>query len=336
MASKIEMLVAARCVTYNQREYIKDTLNGFTMQKTTFPYICIIIDDASTDGEQEVIDAYLREHFDMENNEVSYVREDEDAIYKYAQHLQNKNCYFIVLELKKNLYHDVEKKRRLFAPWLESVKYNALCEGDDYWTDPLKLQKQVVFLEEHPDYSMCFHAADVKIEGVDIKHKGAHCEVIEDRDYTSTEMFSTWIVPTASIVYNKSLYDSFSIRHKEWLTRGDIVTVLTCAHVGKVRGISDKMSVYRMQPNSVSHNPAIRGKEIYRLANHFRCLYINFPTLEKAPVTWCISNAYYGRMKAPKRNPFQRFGDFILFFYWNPRYAIQKLLSLYKTKIIRK
>jgi len=323
-------------MTYQQKDYILEALRSFVMQETTFQYLILVVDDASTDGNAELIRDYMQQEFALEDKEVSWFKEDEDSDYLFAQHKHNKNCFILSMNLKRNLYREQEKKRALYAEWEEMAKYIAICEGDDYWTDPLKLQKQVDVLEEHPDCSMCFHAADVKIEGVDIKHKGAHCEVIEDRDYTSTEMFSTWIVPTASIVYNKSLYDSFTIRHKEWLTRGDIAIVLTCAHVGKVRGISDKMSVYRMQPNSVSHNPAIRGKEIYRLANHFRCLYINFPKLEKDPVTWCISNAYYGRMKAPKRNPFQRLGDFILFFYWNPKYAIQKILSLYKTKILRK
>ena len=68
-------MVCTRCFTYNHAPYIVDALNGFTMQQTTFPFVCTIIDDASTDGEQEVIKSYLKEHFDLEDK--ATVRNEE-------------------------------------------------------------------------------------------------------------------------------------------------------------------------------------------------------------------------------------------------------------------
>ena len=58
--------VVVRCFTFNQSRYIEETMNGFTMQQTNFPYVCCIVDDASTDGEQQVIIEYIKEYFDIE------------------------------------------------------------------------------------------------------------------------------------------------------------------------------------------------------------------------------------------------------------------------------
>ena len=71
--------------------------------------------------------------------------------------MENSNIrYFAVVYLKENHYSQKKSKAPYLTEW-EDTKYIALCEGDDYWTDPLKLQKQVDFLERHPDYSLCCH-----------------------------------------------------------------------------------------------------------------------------------------------------------------------------------
>ena len=151
-------LVCIQCFTYNQAPYITDALNGFTMQQTTFPFVAMVVDDASTDGEQDVIAAYIEEHFDTHNSDIAYKKETDYAHITYAQHKTNKNCYIVVLYLKENLYskglHD--KKLEYLSQWRDNTKYEALCEGDDYWIDPLKLEKQVDFLENNPEYGMCY------------------------------------------------------------------------------------------------------------------------------------------------------------------------------------
>ena len=63
---QMDFLVCARCFTYNHAPYIEDAMNGFCMQQTHFPYVCVIVDDASTDGESEVIKNYLQTHFDLD------------------------------------------------------------------------------------------------------------------------------------------------------------------------------------------------------------------------------------------------------------------------------
>lgn len=297
------IMVSIQCWAYNHESYIRQCLEGFVMQKTNFRFEAIVHDDASTDGTAVIIREYAEKYPDI----IKPIYETENQYSK----------------------HDGSLGRIMDAEM--RGKYIAMCEGDDYWTDPYKLQKQVDFLERHPDYSMCFHAADVLMEGVDVAKKGAQCEDLEEREYNSTEMFSSWIVPTASIVYRASKVNAFQIKHPEWLTRGDISLVLKCSHTGRVWGMSKRMSVYRMQPNSVSHNPLYRGKEYIKLPNHFRCIFINYPKVDKAPVRWCISRAYYSRMKLGK-GLLNKVRDFFLFIVWDPRGAFRKIYELITRK----
>ena len=116
--------VSIRCITYNQEPYIAQALDGFLMQDTDFPFEVVVHDDASTDRTADIIREY-------ERNYPKIVK----PIYE-----------------KENLYI---KQNKLFNKIVNDAcrgKYIALCEGDDYWIDTLKLQKQINFLEKNPDY----------------------------------------------------------------------------------------------------------------------------------------------------------------------------------------
>ena len=143
--------VIVRCATYNHSKYICDALNGFAIQETDFPFICIVVDDASKDGNQEVIKQYANDNCDMSKAEIS-----EDDISKYIRvpHKTNENCVFLFCLLKVNLYGKPEK-REIYKPYREVCEYEALCEGDDWWLDEDKLQKQYDTLEEHNEVDMC-------------------------------------------------------------------------------------------------------------------------------------------------------------------------------------
>lgn len=123
-----EPLVSICCIAYNHGRYIRDAINGFLMQKAGFPIEIIIHDDASADDTAGIIREYAAKYPDL-----------------ITPILQDKNRYSL--------------GRR---SWLTCLlarargKYIALCEGDDYWTDPDKLQKQVDFMEANPDYILCF------------------------------------------------------------------------------------------------------------------------------------------------------------------------------------
>lgn len=141
--------VLVNCMTYNQSKYIEDALNGFVMQKTDFSFVCLVMDDASTDGEQEVIKAWMERECDMEKVENLEI---EKSFVTIVPHRANVNCTFAFYFLKENLYKK-GGKTPMITPWREHCEYEALCEGDDYWIDNNKLQNQVSFLDSHQEYS---------------------------------------------------------------------------------------------------------------------------------------------------------------------------------------
>lgn len=145
---KQEYTVLVRCFTFNHSKYIKDALNGFAMQQTKFPFVCLVIDDASTDGEQEVIKSWLEYECDMAKATHMDIPTANVII---AHHKRNKNCTIAAYLLKENLFKQREKKMKHVTPWREHCIYEAMCEGDDCWNSPLKLQKQVEYMDKHPD-----------------------------------------------------------------------------------------------------------------------------------------------------------------------------------------
>ena len=139
------------CNTFNQASYIKDTMDGFCMQQTNFPFVCMIMDDASTDGEPEVIKQYLHDYFDIE-----WTKETDDYHLTLARHQENKNCYFAVYLLKYNHYSIKKLRLKYYREVTDEIDYVALCEGDDYWTDAHKLQKQADALDANPQATLVY------------------------------------------------------------------------------------------------------------------------------------------------------------------------------------
>lgn len=143
MGVKIDMrqssvMVSICCITFNQKEYIRDALDGFLSQKTDFAYEVLIHDDASTDGTAQIIRQYAEAYPDI----IKPILQTEN---QYSKGLTNISGTFNFPRAQG--------------------RYIAMCEGDDYWTDPDKLQLQVDFLEEHPDCSLVFHSAKVDVQG---------------------------------------------------------------------------------------------------------------------------------------------------------------------------
>jgi len=299
-----EPLVSIVCIVFNHEPFLRQCLDGFVMQKTDFPVEILIHDDASTDGSADIIREYEAKYPDL-------FRPIYQVENQYSQ--GNDIWYGILFPRAKG-------------------KYIAICEGDDFWTDPLKLQKQIDFLENHPDFSMCFHSASILRQGVGDLKTGAKFESIEEREYESTEIFTTWLVPTASIVFRKDTVLSHRTKHPEWLNRGDINLVLKCLATGRVWGMSGVMSVYRMQPGSVLHNEQFRSKAVFDLPRHFKCLYINYPKVDSASIKGCIAQAYYTRMKRQK-HLLRRISDLLCVVYWSPKYAVTKVCGRHRTPL---
>lgn len=236
--------VLVRCFTFNQSQYIRDCLDGFCMQQTTFPFVCAIVDDASKDNEQTVIKAYLQENFNLDDNSVVRREETDDYVFIFAQHAKNKSCFFAVYLLKYNHYSLKKPKFPYLKDWL-SIKYCALCEGDDYWISANKLQRQVDFLESHPEHSLCFHPHySLRSSGVKKKHVqyGTDVETCPMKDVI---MRGGGFMATNSMVYITRLGNNV----RDWAKSADVgdgPLLLTLANRGKIGYINEIMSCYRV------------------------------------------------------------------------------------------
>ena len=227
--------VYVRTCTFNQSSYIEDCLNGVAIQQTDFPFVHHVIDDCSTDGEQELIKTYLNNNCDMEDAE--YYDNDICSI-TIAKNKSNPNCTLVVYFLKKNMYGNPEK-HKLFKPWQNACKYIALCEGDDYWIDPQKLKKQVNWLEFHPEYTMC--CCDAKV----VTHNGEENwhRYDQDSDVNPQDMImgGGLFVQTASLLYRNDLLDNYPVFCKECHV-GDYPLQIWATLNGKVRYFAEKMA----------------------------------------------------------------------------------------------
>ena len=239
----MRFLVRTFCATFNHENYIADAMNGFVMQQTTFPVVYTIVDDASTDKTPEILRQFVDEFFDMENTSVGYDKDTDYGHVTFAQHKINKNCYFAVIYLNENHYSQKKSKAPYLSEWVDT-KYIALCEGDDYWIDPLKLQKQVDFMEEHEDYSMCFHKVEILS---DKREKGLFSQLREG-EYTARDIYDNWIVPTCSVLYRSGK----PFETNPTIVYGDIFMYLQLAEQGKLYCIGFVGAVYRRHLGSVS------------------------------------------------------------------------------------
>ena len=229
-----EILVSVCCLTYNHEAFLRDALDGFLMQETDFPFEILVNDDVSTDATPEILREYAEKY--------------PGLIIPFFQ--------------KTHVLNVAEGKE----PCLEVLypaargKYIALCEGDDYWTDPHKLQMQVDFLEAHPEYTACVHDTLVRYcsgERADYRllHHGRDCDVrFEDVLFGMSHAFHT-----SSIVAKKEIIahpaDFFYVGLAHWI--GDHPDGLWMITNGPIRYLDRCMSVYRVHSNSASWSSGV-------------------------------------------------------------------------------
>lgn len=211
-------LVAIQCITYNQERYIKDALEGFVNQQTNFPFVAIVHDDASTDNTAKIIKEYAENY---------------------------PNIIFPIFE-KENQYSKNDgsiTEIRNEASASTGAKYVALCEGDDYWIDPLKLQKQVDFLENHPDYTLCATNYLIKsktsLTYPDFWFKNNYTPSIEEVIFNGGGYMAT-----ASLMYRQEIFREYPETLKGHYA-GDYPLQMFMAHKGKVVFLFDITTVYR-------------------------------------------------------------------------------------------
>lgn len=215
MSEQKNILVSVSMITYNHEAFIGEAIEGVVMQKTNFPFELVIGEDCSTDNTRDICIEYQKKYPDI-----------------------------IRLRLP-------EKNQGMMLNWINNIesgqsKYIALCDGDDYWTDPYKLQKQVDFMEANPDFALCAHSVyTLMCEELD--------ENIEmERDTLTTEdiILKDWGLLTASIFFRKEAHKT-----PDWyytVKNGDFALQLIVSLSGKIKFLPEYMAVYRQHLGGMS------------------------------------------------------------------------------------
>lgn len=234
MKKEDSILVAIYCITYNQESYIRDCLDGIVMQKTNFRYVAIVHDDCSTDKTTAIVREYEEKYPEL----IKPIYEVENQWSKHDGSLER---------IMNNAIVAIE------------AKYIAFCEGDDYWTDPLKLQKQVDFMEEHPDFSICFHRVKCLMSAT-----GELVDeyIVKDMPGESTvvDLAKGNYIHTPSVMYRFDSAVNTKIMSFGFCMPGDYVAWMLYADKGKIWKMEEPMAVYRVGSGVWSSSASFRSE----------------------------------------------------------------------------
>jgi glycosyltransferase involved in cell wall biosynthesis len=237
-----EPLLSICLITYNHQKYIRDAIEGVLAQKANFSWKLIIADDCSTDGTRGILVEYKKQYPEL-----------IDLI------LQEKN-----VGPAKNWMGLISYPKS---------KYIAYFEGDDYWTDPLKIQKQVDLLESNQDVSMCFHNALIKYDD-DPTRDRLFCQNFKNLQlFTIKDVIATnWFCPSASILFRNDKFPEFP----EWtpsIYNGDLLMHLLLSSNGNIVYLDETMCVYRQD---VAGSLTARKRKLTTYNNHIIDLLVRF------------------------------------------------------------
>ena len=219
--NELPLIVTIRCLVYNHEPFLRQCLDGFVMQKTCFRFEAIVHDDASTDGSAAIIREYAE---------------------KYPEIIKP------IFETENQYSKNDGSIRRIMNAHTHG-KYVAMCEGDDYWTDPYKLQKQVDFLESHPDYVMCSHRFNQYIEDKKLLEEDDD-KNFQGADYDLKNLIGgKWLTQTLTLMFRRSALD---LQHFESYGMSmDIILLYELLRNGKGYCLPDIMAVYRYHGGGV-------------------------------------------------------------------------------------
>ncbi|NJL77039.1 MAG: glycosyltransferase [Saprospiraceae bacterium] len=209
------------CITtYQHKDFIAQCLEGVLMQRTTFGYEIIIGEDASTDGTREICLSYAARYPD-----------------KIKLILRNREDVIFIDGKPTGRYNFIENLKAAQG------KYIALCEGDDYWIDTYKLQKQVDFLESNPSYAICSGNTEILLPNGEKKLK--ELPYWKDK-YEGIDLVSTYnFIPTPSVVFRKEHLDLNNINLLK-VPFADLYVWLMLAERGSIKILEDTISCYRV------------------------------------------------------------------------------------------
>lgn len=213
-------VVSIKCITYQHADFIRDAIEGFLLQETTFPVEILIHDDASTDGTADIVREYQA---------------------KYPQLIRT------VLQTE-NQWSQGRKPNRFIDPLVRG-DFIALCEGDDYWTSPHKLENQVRVLEQDPTVALVFHNAWVKHE--ESRHDYFLNHGIDKSRFTLDDIVERdWFIATASIMFRRNPPLPSEITRYSMV--GDMLIQLAACRTGDAVYLDEVSSVYRRHTGGIS------------------------------------------------------------------------------------
>lgn len=240
-------LVSICCQTYNHVDYIEKCIEGFLSQKTTFKFEILIRDDASTDGTSDIINIYYNKY----PNFISPIINLENTFSKG------------VPPIKDNINR-------------AKGKYIAICEGDDYWIDPFKLQRQVDFLECNNNYSICFTDYIICDENsknfynADLINKYKNISIFSRNDIILSNF-----IPTATVMfkYREEVFTKLAFN----LYPGDWFLHILNSEYGLIKFLPFESAVYRKHDGGIcsSSNPIDNNKKYIKSIGIFRKIYSN-------------------------------------------------------------
>lgn len=256
------LMVTIRCTAYNHESYIRQCLEGFVMQKANFRFEAIVHDDASTDGTAAIIQEYAEKYPDI----IKPIFETENQYSKRA-----------LTRIMDEHTHG---------------KYVAICEGDDYWIDPLKLQKQVDILEAYMDCSLCFHATKcVRANATNVVYN------IIKKNRQTFDIHDLILGGGGFMATNSMLFKAEYIRNRpQWMANcpvGDLPLMLLLGCKGSVYYIDDIMSVYRVGTGGYT---SIVGRSFSKIHKHYNAIFNMFEGFDK----WS-NNSYHNTIVQRKK-----------------------------------
>lgn len=286
-------LVSIACVTYNHEMFIGEAMESFLMQRTDFPFEILIGEDCSTDGTLTVIQEYCRQY---------------PRIIK-------------LLENEKNLGPSHNFTRTIKAA---KSKYIAYCEGDDYWTDPKKLQVQVDFLQQNESCSMVCHSVAVLDQTSQFLAIKQPYENFAGGRFTTRDILLGHFIPTPSLVFRTS-----ALKLPDWFSScrsGDIALALVLSLSGPGHYLPEKMAVYRQHDDGLTKKGRLLPSE---LLDKNLLLFSNFDALSCGK----FSAHVHGRMA--KLQLIYAVGRFKAFeFHWFFIYCLRAVSCFFKGIIL--
>ena len=247
-------LVSVCTLAYNHEPYIRECLDGILMQKTNFAFELLIHDDASTDGTADIIREYETKYPDI----IKPIYQTENQYSK---------------GVKVSLTYQFPRAKG---------KYIALCEGDDYWTDPLKLQKQVDFMEANSEIPCCFHIVDIFQENSRIYQKGVlpsflSATVADGSYFINEDRIEAWFAYILAIMFRAQdvkYLNEMSLKYKYTFNDNHIIYYLMKNKRAWI--FRDSMAVYRMNDGGIFGNKPQEYK-LFTSYNISKELYHNEP-----------------------------------------------------------